>query len=120
MSFHTTFSIEFLITVLTPKGLFTSVTSQMILNIIRTSPNTEANRAGILPDSYLNGSILQKRNGFCSIYLFFISFQRNHHIWMFFANMPISTGYLRKSIIALRTSIWFFACVNKNMVLHSV
>ena len=52
--------------------------------------------------------------------IFFISFQRNHHIWMFFANMPNSTGYLRKSIIALRTSIWFFACVNKDMVLHSV
>ena len=121
MSFDTTFSTKFLITVLTPIWFFTSVTSQMIFNIIRTSPNAKANGACILLYAYLNGSILQKRNGFCSICLiFFISFQRNHHIWMFFANVPISTGYLRKSIIALRTSIRFFACVNKDMVLHSV
>ena len=69
MSFDTTFPIEFLITVLTPKGFFTSVTSQMIFNIIRTSSNAKANWAGILLYAYLNGSILQKRNGFCSIYL---------------------------------------------------
>ena len=72
MSFDTTFSIKFLITVLTPIWFFTSVTSQMIFNIIRTSPNAKANGACILLYAYLNGSILQKRNGFCSICLSFI------------------------------------------------